>query len=117
MECAEGYMIGNIVTVKVDRPMESYHPKHKDIYYPINYGYIEGMIAPDGEEQDAYLLGLDEPVQEYTGIIIAIIHRYDDVEEKWVVVPRNMSYTKEEIKKQVEFQEKYFKSKIIMQEG
>ena len=46
-------MIGNIVTVKVDRPMESYHPKHKDIYYPINYGYIEGMIAPDGEEQDA----------------------------------------------------------------
>ena len=117
MECAEGYMIGNIVTVKVDRPMGSYHPKHKDIYYPINYGYIEGMIAPDGEEQDAYLLGLDEPVQEYTGIIIAIIHRYDDVEEKWVVVPRNMSYTKEEIKKQVEFQEKYFKSKIIMQEG
>lgn len=43
---------------KVDRPMGSYHPKHKDIYYPINYGYIEGMIAPDGEEQDAYLLGL-----------------------------------------------------------
>ena len=40
-------MIGNIVTVKVDRPMGSYHPKHKDIYYPINYGYIEGMIAPD----------------------------------------------------------------------
>ena len=47
MECAEVYMIGNIVTVKVDRPMGSYHPKHKDIYYPINYGYIEGMIAPD----------------------------------------------------------------------
>ena len=75
-------MIGNIVTVKVDRPMGSYHPKHKDIYYPINYGYIEGMIAPDGEEQDAYLLGLDEPVQEYTGIIIAVIHRYKDVNLK-----------------------------------
>ena len=45
-------MIGNIVTVKVDRPMGSYHPEHKDMYYPINYGYIEGMIAPDGEEQD-----------------------------------------------------------------
>lgn len=86
-------MIGNIVTVKVDRPMGSYHPKHKDIYYPINYGYIEGMIAPDGEEQDAYLLGLDEPVQEYTGIIIAIIHRYDDVEEKMGCSPeRNDIY-------------------------
>lgn len=37
-------MIGNIVTVKVDRPMESYHPEHKDMYYPINYGYIEGGL-------------------------------------------------------------------------
>lgn len=28
-------MIGNIVTVKVDRPMGSYHPKHKDKIYII----------------------------------------------------------------------------------
>ena len=110
-------MLGKIVKVTVDRPMGTYHPKHKDIYYPINYGYIEGIMASDGEEQDAYILGVDVPVKEFVGKIIAIIHRYDDVEEKWVVVPRNMSYTKEEIKKQVEFQEKYFKSKIIMQEG
>ena len=107
-------MIGNIVTVKVDRPMESYHPEHKDMYYPINYGYIEGVIAPDGEEQDAYLLGLEEPVEEYTGIVIAIIHRYDDVEEKWVVVPKGMMFTNEEIKENVYFQEQYFKSEIRM---
>ena len=110
-------MVGDIVKVVVDRQLGSYHPKHKDMYYTINYGYIEGIIAPDGEEQDAYILGVDVPVKEFVGKIIAIIHRYDDVEGKWVVVPRNMSYTKEEIKKQVEFQEKYFKSKIIMQEG
>lgn len=110
----EVHMIGNIVTVKVDRPMGSYHPEHKDMYYPMNYGYIEGIIAPDGEEQDAYLLGLDEPVQEYTGTIIAIIHRYDDVEEKWVVAPKGMIFTKEEIKEQTYFQEQYFKSEIRM---
>lgn len=66
------------------------------------------------EEQDAYILGVDVPVKEFVGKIIAIIHRDDDIEEKWVVVPLNKSYTKEEIKKQVEFQEKYFKSEIIM---
>ena len=66
-------MIGQKVTVKIDRAMGSYHPKHKDIYYPINYGYIEGIIAPDGEEQDAYVLGVNEPVSEFTGEIIAII--------------------------------------------
>ena len=57
-------MIGNKVLVKVDRPMGSYHPEHKDMYYPINYGYIEDVMAPDGEEQDAYILGVDEPVEE-----------------------------------------------------
>ena len=107
-------MIGKIVKVTVDRPLGSYHPKHKDIYYPINYGYIEGIIAPDGEEQDAYILGVDKPVKEFVGKIIAIIHRFDDVEEKWVVVPEDVSFTKEEIMQQVEFQEKYFKSEIRM---
>lgn len=107
-------MIGNIVKVVVDRPMGSYHPEHKDLYYPINYGFIEGIIAPDGEEQDAYILGVDVPVKEFVGKIIAIIHRYDDVEEKWVVAPQNISFTKEEIIRQVEFQEKYFKTEVRM---
>lgn len=107
-------MIGKIVTVKVDRPLGSYHPEHKDIYYPINYGYVEGIIAPDAEEQDAYIIGIDTAVSEFTGKIIAIIHRYDDVEEKWVVGPENTIFTLEEIKKAVEFQEQYFESEIIM---
>ena len=47
-------MLGSRVKVKIDRPLGSYHPKHKDIYYPINYGYIEGIMAPEGEEQDAF---------------------------------------------------------------
>lgn len=107
-------MIGKIVKVTVDRPLGSYHPKHKDIYYPINYGYIEGIIAPDGEEQDAYILGVAEPVEVFTGKVIAIIHRYDDVEEKWVVAPEDISLTKDEIMEQVRFQEQYFKSEIRM---
>ena len=107
-------MIGEIVKVTVDRPLGSYHPKHKDIYYPINYGYVAGVMALDGEEQDAYILGVKEPVEEFVGRIIAIIHRYDDVEEKWVVAPENTSFTKDEIMEQVKFQEQYFKSEIIM---
>ena len=107
-------MLGNIVKVVVDRPLGSYHPKHKDIYYPINYGYIEGIIAPDGEEQDAYILGVDVPVKEFVGKVIAIIHRDDDVEEKWVVAPESVSFTKDKIMEQVRFQEKYFKSEVRM---
>lgn len=108
-------MIGDIVTVTVDRPMGSCHPEHKDMYYPVNYGYIEGIIAPDGEEQDAYILGVNVPVEKFTGRVIAVIHRYDDVEEKWVVCPGNVSFDREEIMKQVRFQERYFNSEVIMQ--
>ncbi|MGN0637849.1 MAG: inorganic pyrophosphatase [Huintestinicola sp.] len=107
-------MLGDIVTVTVDRPLGSIHPKHKDMVYPINYGYIEGIIAPDGEEQDAYILGVNKAVESFTGKIIAIVHRYDDVEEKWVVCPEGLSFSKEEIMEKIKFQEQYFNSEIFI---
>ena len=107
-------MIGKTVQVVVDRPLGSYHPKHKDMYYPINYGFVEDIIAPDGEKQDAYILGVCEPITEFTGKIIAIIHRCDDIEEKWVVAPDGMMFTKEEIFEQIKFQEQYFEIEIRM---
>ena len=79
-------IIGATVTVTVDRPLGSYHPEYKDMYYPINYGYIEGVMAPDGEEQDAYILGVNEPVDKFTGKIMAIVHRKDDIEENYTVL-------------------------------
>lgn len=105
-------MPGSIVNVIVDRPLGSVHPKHPDIFYSVNYGYIPGRFAPDGEEQDAYILGINEPVKEFTGKVIAIIHRLDDVEDKWVVAPENVSFTVEEIVAQTSFQEKFFKTEI-----
>ena len=107
-------MIGSVVRVVVDRPLGTYHPKHKDIYYSVNYGYISDVMAPDGEEQDAYILGVNEPVKEFVGKVIAIIHRIDDVEEKWIVAPEGVFFTKEEIIRQVAFQEQFFKIKIKM---
>lgn len=106
-------MIGKTVTVVVDRPLGSRHPKYEDIVYPVNYGYIPGIMAPDGEEQDAYILGVSQPVAAFQGRVIAIIHRFDDVEQKWVVAPEDVSFTKEEIMAQVAFQEQYFHTEIF----
>jgi len=112
----EGKILGKTVTVIMDRPMGTYHPEHKDMYYPVNYGYVPGIIAGDGEEQDAYVLGVDEPLPEFAGVIIAVIHRLDDVEEKWVVAPEGVTFSKEEIWEQVKFQEQYFQAEIQMKE-
>lgn len=107
-------MIGSKVKVVVDRPLGTYHPNHKDIYYSVNYGYVPGFFASDGEEQDAYILGINEPVKEFEGKVIAIVHRVDDVEEKWIVAPNGTAFTKDEIMQQVAFQERFFKTEIIM---
>ena len=107
-------ILGKTVNVVVDRPLGTYHPKHKNIYYSVNYGYISDIMAPDGEEQDAYILGVDVPISAFSGKVIAVIHRIDDVEDKWVVSPENKTFTKDEIIKLTDFQEKYFKSEIRM---
>ena len=78
-------IIGKKVRVIVDRPLGSYHPDHKELYYPINYGYVEGIIAPDGEEQDAYIIGVSEPLESFEGIIVALVKRKYDIEDKLVV--------------------------------
>ena len=101
-------IIGKTVTVKIDRPLGSFHPKHKDIFYSLNYGYIEGIWAQDGEYQDAYVMGVDFPLTEFTGKIIAVIHRKNDVEDKWVIAPQEKYFSKKEITDSVYFQEQYF---------
>lgn len=106
-------MIGKEVTVYVDRPLGSKHPKHDDIIYNVNYGYIKDYIALDGEYQDAYILGIDKPLKKFKGVVYCIINRINDIEDKLIVVDKNISFSNDEIEKNIAFQEKFFKHKII----
>lgn len=99
------------IKVFVDRPI-GYN--HHGVLYTQNYGYIKEFKALDNEYQDAYIIGVNKPIDYFEGKIIAIINRTNDIEDKLVVCDKNKNYTKDEIKKLVEFQEKYFKSKIII---
>lgn len=109
--------LGKEVLVKVDRPKNSIHPNHMDIIYPINYGFIPNTKALDGEEIDAYILGVDEIVDEYKGFVIAVIRRNNDNEDKLIVCPKDKSFTKEEIIKQTYFQEKFFDIEVKIKEN
>ncbi len=106
------YLIGKKVKVIVDRKMGNKHPKYEFIY-PINYGYIENIISGDGEELDVYILGIFEPVNEFEGVCIAIIHRLEEDDDKLVIVPDNKCYNPDQIEALVEFQERFFKHKLI----
>ena len=102
------------ITVHVDRPRGSAHPHHPDLIYPVNYGEVVGVLAPDGDWQDAYILGVDKPLTIFSGQRIAVIHRRDDVETKWVLAPEGMTFTREEIEQAVRFQEQFFDTEIVV---
>ncbi len=104
--------LNKILEIKIDREMGSKHPKY-DFIYPVNYGYIPNTISGDNEEIDCYLLGVFEPVKEYRGECIAIIHRTNDNDDKLIVVPEGVNYTNEQIESLIEFQERFFKHIII----
>ena len=108
----ETAMIGKIVTVVMDRPLGSKHPKHGFVY-PVNYGYIPNTVSGDGEELDAYVLGENVPLQTFTGRVVAIIHRTNDNDDKLVVVKDGHCITDEQIRKATHFQEQYFHSVIL----
>lgn len=113
MEAREAFiysMLGKNVHVVVDRPVGYLHG---DILYPVNYGYIPGIIAGDGEEQDAYILGVSGPLAEFDGWVVGAIRRRDDVEDKLVVAPEGTLFHQGEIAGAVAFQEQYFNTFVI----
>ena len=101
-----------IVKVKIDRPLGSKHPKHNYIY-SINYGYVPYTISGDGEELDCYILGVFEPVLEFEGKCVAIIHRINDNDDKLIIAPKDKNYSDDAIEALVEFQERFFKHTLI----
>lgn len=104
--------LGKEVYVEIDRPLGTRHPKH-GFMYMINYGFIPNTICGDGEELDAYLVGEFEPVEKSSGIVIAIIHRTNDDDDKLIVSKDGKNYSDDAIRALTEFQEKYFESIII----
>ena len=104
--------LGKEVTIEIDRPLGTRHPKH-GFMYMINYGYIPNTISGDGEELDAYVLGIDTPLATFSGKCVAIIHRTNDNDDKLIVVPDGQNPTNEYIEQKTAFQEQWFKHTII----
>lgn len=105
--------LGKVVTIGIDRPVGYVHKKESyTLTYPINYGFIPGVLGGDGEELDVYLLGVSEPVTDYECRIIAIVHRHNDIEDKLVGAPVGAKFTKSEIEQAISFQEKYYNTEV-----
>lgn len=111
-------IIGKWVSGKVDRPLGMHRadaaaPSPKaDMVYAVNYGYIDGVKAADGEEQDAYIFGTEEPLTTFEGKVIKVYHRFNDIEDKWIVSLTGEDIPDEKILGDIAFQEQYFYGKL-----
>lgn len=103
-------LLGTMVHVEIDRPIGY---AHKGMVYPVNYGYIPGIMASDGEEQDAYILGVSHSLTAFDGQVVGAICRKNDVEDKLIVAPEGMLFHQGQIAEAVHFQEQYFDFSII----
>ena len=110
--------LGKVVDIEIDRPIGYVHKKKNyDLVYPINYGYIPGVLGGDDEELDVYLMGVNEPVSAYTCRIVGIVYRRNDVEDKLIAAPVDMRYKAEEIAAAIHFQEQYYDTYVEAFEG
>lgn len=108
--------LGKLVTVKMDRPLGSTHPKHGFVY-EVNYGYIPNTMSGDGEELDAYVLGEHKPLETFEGKVVAVVHRTNDDDDKLVVMADGRNYTDDQIEALLEFQERFFEHVILRPEN
>ena len=111
---------GKLVTINFDRPVGTRHEKHGNAWvYPINYGYIPGVLGGDGEELDVYLLGLYSPLKiPCTVKIVGGVFRSDDNEDKLLaVLPDAPIPSAGDAAKEVDFQERYHTSHVEMWDG
>lgn len=106
------HIIGKTVSGMVDRPSGSSHPRHPEIIYPINYGYVYNAYTGDGVEQDVYLFGTDEPLKTFRGKVVAVWHRFEDMGDKWIVSLSGDDIAEEKILGDISFQEQFFCGKL-----
>lgn len=105
--------LGRTVTVITDRPYGSFHPHLPDVLYPVNYGYVKELAMSEGLFQDAYIIGPQEPVEEFTGIVAGIVYRKDDEVSRWIVTPAAAVYWHASIISLIGFEEQYYDCRIL----
>ena len=107
-------VLGSTVSGTIDRPIGSAHPRHPEMIYPVNYGYVDGVFAGDGAEQDVYVLGTDKPLEKFTGKVTAVYHRLNDNEDKWIVSLSGETIPAEDILAAIGFQEQFFMGELYI---
>ena len=94
-------MLGKYVRVNVTRAYNS-QDKETGLVYELNYGRVEKSHQPG--TQYAYIMGIDHPVHNFDGRVVAVIHRKSG-EKIWVAAPKSTRFIVNDIRRAIAFAE------------
>ncbi len=97
-------MLGKFVKVRVTSPMHSFNTRF-GFKYKLNYGIIEGGKTRKNSAQYAYIMGINHPVRNFDGRVIAVVRRYSGKGVVWVVAPKSTRFIVNDIKEAIDFAE------------
>ena len=95
-------LIDKEVNVIVDKPYGSLHSFYPDEIYTCNGGYV--LI--DDDYYEAYVYGINEPVDDYQGKVIGIIYHEDNSE--YLIVSKDLNYDKNDVINTIAFEQQHY---------
>lgn len=106
--------LDKVVKVIVDHPYGSDHP-YRGSSLELNYGYV--YISESDTYINAYIYGIKEPIEEYTGVVVAVIYHEEDSELRLVVASHLDVIDKDKLIQEIGFEEQHFNTYIYMKDG
>ena len=97
-------MLGKFVRVRVTSPMHSYN-KRFGFKYRLNYGIVEGGKTQKNSVISAYIMGINHPVRNFDGRVIAIVRRNGGKGVVLVVAPKSTRFIVNDIRRAIDFAE------------
>lgn len=92
----------------IDRPKNTSHPRYPDLIYPLDYGYLHGTRAMDGDGIDVWRGS--SPNGELVGLAVSV-----DLEKKDVEIKLLLGCNQEEISLVMDFLNGYNMSAWFVQ--
>ena len=97
-------MLGKFVKVRVTSPMNSFNSRF-GFKYQLNYGIMEGCKTRKNTVQFAYIMGINHPVRNFDGRVIATVKRNGGKGIVWVVAPKSTRFIVNDIRPAIDFAE------------
>lgn len=97
-------MLGKYVRITVTNPIHSQNRQY-GFEYLLNYGVVEGGKHFDNSILGAYIMGINHPIRNFDGRVIALIHRKNPEATLLVVAPKSMEFIDNQIQEAVSFAE------------